>query len=170
MIAPPPRSRIFGLPLPVMRTLELRIPPVLLGLLVGGSMWAAARAAPTPGLTLPAGKVIATSLVLAGVIIAILGVISFRRAKTTVNPLLPEAASDLVVSGVYRLTRNPMYLGLLLVLLGWAVCLANGPALILAFGFVPLMNRLQIIPEERALAAKFGGDFAEYRAKVRRWL
>jgi protein-S-isoprenylcysteine O-methyltransferase Ste14 len=149
---------------------RLKIPPVVTGLLLGGLMWAAARTAPDFGFMLPARRIGALLLALTGVGIALLGVISFRRARTTVNPLHPEAASTLVVSGVYRFTRNPMYLGLLLVLLGWAVFLANALAFVFPAIYVPLMNRLQILPEERALAEKFGAGFADYKSQVRRWL
>ena len=153
-----------------MRSLELKIPPVALGLLLGALMWVAARSAPTLGFFLPAGRLIALGLAATGVIVAVLGVVSFRRAKTTVNPLNPEAASALVVSGIYRLTRNPMYLGMLLVLLGWGVFLANVLTLLFPAVFVVLMNRLQILPEERALTAMFGSKFADYQSQVRRWL
>ena len=153
-----------------MRVRELKIPPVVTGLLVGGLMWVAARAAPGLGFALPAGHLIAAILALAGVIMALIAVVSFRRVKTTVNPLHPEAATALVASGIYRLTRNPMYLGLLLALLGWAVDLANALAFVFPAAYVPLMNHLQIIPEETALAAKFGAEFEVYRSKVRRWL
>lgn len=153
-----------------MRSLELKIPPVALGILLGALMWVAARSVPVLGFALPAGRLIAAGLAAAGVIIALLGVASFRRARTTVNPLRPEAASALVVSGVFRLTRNPMYLGMLLVLLGWSVLLANALALLFATVFIPLMNRLQIAPEERILAATFGPAFTAYQSAVRRWL
>lgn len=133
-------------------------------------MWAATRTSPDFGFALPARRIGALTLSLAGVGIALLGVISFRRARTTLNPLHPEAASTLVGSGVYRFTRNPMYLGLLLVLLGWAVFLANALAFVFPAVYVPLMNRLQILPEEKALAEKFGAGFADYQSKVRRWL
>jgi len=149
---------------------RLKIPPVVTFLLLGGLMWVATRAAPDFGFPLPARRIGALIMALAGVGIALLGVISFRRARTTVNPLHPEAASTLVVAGVYRLTRNPMYLGLLLLLLGWAVFLANALAFVFPAVYVPLMNHLQILPEEKALTEKFGAGFADYQSKVRRWL
>ena len=105
-----------------------------------------------------------------GLGIGLAGVASFRRASTTVNPTKPGSVSRLVSSGVYRVTRNPMYLGLLLVLAGWAVFLSSAAALIVATTFVPTMNRFQIAPEERALAAIFGAEYAAYRNGVRRWL
>ena len=153
-----------------MRALELKIPPVAMGLIVGSVMWAAARFVPVFNFALPAGRLIAAGLAVAGVVIALLGVVSFRRAKTTVNPLQPAAASSLVISGIYRRTRNPMYLGLLLVLLGWGALLANALAIVFAAAFIPLMNRLQILPEERFLAARFGPAFTAYQSAVRRWI
>jgi protein-S-isoprenylcysteine O-methyltransferase Ste14 len=153
-----------------MRTLELKIPPVVVLLLLGAVMYATARLAPAFGFVLPANRIIAAGLAALGACIAILGVISFRRAGTTVNPLQPEAASQLVVSGVYRWTRNPMYLGMLLVLLGWGVLLVNALAFLFAAAFIPLMHRLQIGPEERILAATFGSAFTAYQSAVRRWL
>ena len=153
-----------------MRALELKIPPVVIVLLLAAAMFATARLAPAFGFHLPANRIIATGLAVSGVIVALLGVASFRRAGTTVNPLQPAAASQLVVSGIYRRTRNPMYLGMLLVLLGWGVFLGNGLAFIPAAAFIPLMNRLQIGPEERILAATFGPAFTAYQSAVRRWL
>ncbi len=153
-----------------MRALELKIPPVALGLLLGALMWVAAQSVPALGFALPAGRIIAVAIATAGLLVAVLGVVSFRRAKTTVNPLSPEAASALVTSGIYQRTRNPMYLGMLLVLLGWTVFLANVLTLVFPIAFVVLMNRLQILPEERALTAVFGSKFADYQSRVRRWL
>lgn len=153
-----------------MRALELKVPPVVTVLLLGAIMGATAWLLPAWSLALPANGVLAACLATAGLATAVLGVVCFRRAGTTVHPLKPQAASRLVVSGIYRRTRNPMYLGMLLVLLGWGVWLAHVAALVLAAAFVPLMNRLQIGPEERALAARFGADFAAYRATVRRWI
>jgi len=74
------------------------------------------------------------------------------------------------VSGVYRLTRNPMYLGFLLVLLGWAIFLSNALAFLLLPAFIFYMNRFQIEPEEKALTSLFGQQFVAYTSRVRRWL
>lgn len=153
-----------------MRSLELKIPPAVVGLAVGAAMWAAARYGPVGAFALPANRLIAAVLVSAGFIVAILGVAAFRRARTTVNPLQPENVSSLVVAGIYGRTRNPMYLGMLLVLLGWAALLANALALGFAAVFIPLMNRLQIRPEEKILAARFGKTFTDYQSAVRRWI
>jgi protein-S-isoprenylcysteine O-methyltransferase Ste14 len=153
-----------------MQFLELKVPPPVVGLFTAMLMWLTAKKVPTLGLILPQRKGLVLGLLVAGVCVSILGVASFRRARTTVNPLKPEEASCLVRSGIYRYTRNPMYLGLLLILLGWAVFLANIVAFIFLPAFVVYLNRFQIRPEEKALASAFGQDFASYRSKVRRWL
>jgi len=138
--------------------------------LVGLAMWGAAKVTPTIDVARAVRVVGAMVLAAVGLAIALAGVASFRRASTTVNPTKPDSASRLVSAGVYRATRNPMYLGLLFVLAGWAVLLSSAAAPIVATAFVPYMNRFQIAPEERALAAMFGAEYAAYRTKVRRWL
>ena len=106
----------------------------------------------------------------AALLIGLSAVFGFHRAKTTVNPLKPEASTALVTGGVYRWTRNPMYLAMLLVLIGWACIVSNWAALAILPLFVIYLNRFQIEPEERALQSRFGAEFESYRRKVRRWL
>jgi protein-S-isoprenylcysteine O-methyltransferase Ste14 len=113
---------------------------------------------------------VAVALVAIGQSISISGMVSFRRAKTTVNPMKPSAASSLVTNGVYGFTRNPMYLGLSITLMGWAVFLSNPLALLAVPLFVLYINRFQINPEERVLSALFGAEYAAYKEKVGRWL
>lgn len=153
-----------------MNSLELRVPPLAVVLLAGLLMGLIAVA--TPPLALPPAVRWggAAAGILLGILAALAGVLTFRRARTTVNPLRPEAASALVANGIYRCTRNPMYLGMLLVLTGWAVYLARPWALLVLPAFVVYMNRFQIGPEERALEAIFGAEFDAYRNRVRRWL
>jgi len=133
-------------------------------------MWAASSMAPAFDFVFPAHAVSSASLALIGIVTCLAGVVSFKRAKTTVNPMKPDATSSLVVSGVYRYTRNPMYLGFLLILLGWAAFQANALALVVLPLFVLYMSRFQIAVEERVLASLFADDYAEYCARVRRWL
>src|ERR1041385_598640 len=128
-----------------MRALKLKIPPPVVALVMAVLMWLLAQAAPRFDVSLPARRVIAAFVALAGVSTAMAGVVSFRRAGTTVNPLRPEKASSLVVSGIYRVTRNPMYLGLLLVLIAWEVILSNALAFIILPAFILYMNHFQII-------------------------
>jgi protein-S-isoprenylcysteine O-methyltransferase Ste14 len=151
-------------------SLDLKVPPLVVMAVIAGLMWLAARAAPAMGLAFPARPAIALGLAATGVGVAVAGVVSFRLAKTTVNPLKPGTASSLVVAGIYRVTRNPMYLGALIVLIGWAVFLANALAFVVAATFVLYLNRFQIIPEEKALMTRFGPEFAAYCGKVRRWI
>ena len=153
-----------------MQGLELKVPPVALVLLAGGCMWVVAWAAPAFEFAFPARIISAMGMVVIGIAIAGMGVFSFSRAKTTVNPMKPDSSSALVVSGIYRLTRNPMYLGILLLLIGWGIFLSNALALLVLPGFVLYMNRFQIEPEERALTRIFGPAFLEYRTQVRRWI
>lgn len=95
--------------------------------------------------------------------------LAFKRAGTTVNPLRPATSTQLVTGGVYRYTRNPMYLGHALMLCGWTVYLGHGLAYVLVPLFVAYVTRFQIQPEERALAQRFV-DYAAYCRQVRRWL
>jgi len=153
-----------------MPVLELKIPPVAVVLATAALMWLVAWAVPEPGFVFPARDYVAIGFAVAGVVTSALGVVSFRRAGTTTNPMKPESSSSLVASGIYKLTRNPMYLGFLLALLGWAIFLSNIPAFLFLPAFILYMNRFQIEPEERALAALFGQAFAAYKASVHRWL
>ena len=150
--------------------LELKIPPVALGFLVAALMWSVGRATPNFDVTVPSTSIYALALALLGVAICVSGVVSFRLAGTTVNPMSPGSSSSLVVTGVYRYTRNPMYLGILLILCAWAVYLSNLAALAFLPAFVFYMNRYQIEPEERALASLFANEFSKYQAEVRRWV
>lgn len=154
----------------MLQALENKVPPPLVALVFGGLMGGASLG--LPGLDLAWGTrlLLALSLIGAGLLFVLAGGISFRRARTTVNPLKPEAASALVTSGIYRYTRNPMYVGFALWLLAWGLYLASPLVLLGVLGFVLYMNRLQIAPEERALGQLFGADFAAYRQRVRRWL
>ena len=153
-----------------MRWLELRIPPLLVWLIVAGAMLGVARSAPRLSVALPGRAALALVLVALGLGVTAAGVIAFRKQRTTVNPLTPHASTAVVSSGVYRVSRNPMYLGILLALAGWAVYLSHAGAALLVPAFVAYMTEYQIKPEERALLAKFGSEFAQYMLRVRRWL
>jgi len=150
--------------------MQLKVPPVALGVIVAALMWCAALATPALDVRLPAIFLSSASLALVGAVICLSGVVSFRRAKTSVNPMTPDSASSLVVSGIYKYTRNPMYLGFLLLLLGWAIFLANLASFALLPAFVVYMNHFQIRPEERALGSLFAQEYQAYLARVRRWI
>jgi protein-S-isoprenylcysteine O-methyltransferase Ste14 len=150
--------------------LALKVPPLALALATAALMALLAGVSPWFEVTIPARTAAAVVLVLAGCAFAAAAIAAFRRARTTVNPLAPARASVLVDSGVYRVSRNPMYLGVALILLGWALWLAHLLALALVPAFVVYIDRLQIVAEEQALAQRFGAKFAAYRASTRRWL
>jgi protein-S-isoprenylcysteine O-methyltransferase Ste14 len=151
-------------------TLELKIPPLAVALLTAACMWLAAWAVPRCEFPFPGHVVVSVMVVGLGVCIILLGVVAFRRAGTTVNPMKPGSSSSLVVTGIYSVTRNPMYLGFLLLLLAWAIYLANALTVLFLPGFVWYMGRYQIKPEEKTLASLFGQKFVAYAARVRRWI
>jgi protein-S-isoprenylcysteine O-methyltransferase Ste14 len=152
-----------------MNWLEHRIPPPIIGVLVAAAMWWVARLAAPPLLTPGVRIGLAALLVVIGLVFLAPATAAFRRARTTVNPLKPEQASSLVVAGVYRYTRNPMYVGFALLLLAWAAWLAVPVVLVGPLVFAAYLTRFQILPEERALEAAFGESFRAYRQRVRRW-
>jgi protein-S-isoprenylcysteine O-methyltransferase Ste14 len=153
-----------------MRRLELKIPPMILLAIAALLMWAIARAAPHLTRPYPGRVLLATALLVLGIAIIGMGLRAFRTASTTVDPRFPENASGVVSSGIYRYTRNPMYLGMLVVLLAWAAQLGNLATVVVPVLFALYITRWQIVPEERALAAKFGAEYEAYRRAVRRWL
>lgn len=153
-----------------MQALELKVPPPVVVLLLGTVMWGISLTTASIAMATSVRVIAAIAMAASGVAIIISGAVAFRRGGTTVNPRKPETASSVVATGVYRFTRNPMYLGLVVLLVGWAVFLSSAWALAGPVIFVAYITRYQIVPEERALAAKFGDAYADYKAKVRRWL
>ena len=153
-----------------MRGLELKLPPPLVALIVAAAMWELARHSVHVELADSLRRGLAGTLFGASILLSLSAVLAFRRWKTTINPVNPEAATTLVNSGAFRLSRNPMYLGLSIALLGWALLLTAPWNLLGPVAFVLYMQRFQILPEERVLAAKFGAEFERYRSTVRRWL
>jgi protein-S-isoprenylcysteine O-methyltransferase Ste14 len=154
--------------------LELKLPPPAVALASAGVMkllsWLPGRAALADAATGASLHVLAPAIAAIGIGIALAGVVEFRRAHTTVNPHKPQNASRLVTTGIYRYTRNPMYLGIAVVLLAWAAWLGSAWSLPGIAMFAAYITRFQIAPEERALLRIFGAEFEEYRERVRRWL
>lgn len=153
-----------------MRLLELRIPPPVVALLLAAGMWGISRMTPLVAVPADLRLAVAALLLAIGCAFSLGGVLAFKRARTTVNPLKPETTSALVTDGVYRITRNPMYAGFFVLLVGWAAFLSSAWALFGPVVFVLYMTRFQILPEEKALRAIFGESFTSYQARVRRWL
>jgi protein-S-isoprenylcysteine O-methyltransferase Ste14 len=152
------------------RALELKIPPVVVTLAAAGCMWLAKRLVPVLTYQIPGRRWLAVVVFAAGVGVIVAGLREFSKAKTTANPLHPDTSTFVVTSGIYRFTRNPMYLGMMLALLAWALVLSNLTAALFLPLFVIFIERFQIRPEEAALSIKFGSQYLSYLRSVRRWL
>jgi protein-S-isoprenylcysteine O-methyltransferase Ste14 len=152
------------------KALETRIPPPIVAVGFAALMWALASYAPILNLQLPLKVFIVSTLAVMGALCSLSGALTFRRARTTIDPMKPHEASALVCTGIYRVTRNPMYLGLVFVLTAWAVYLDSLEALLGVMGFMLYIHGFQILPEERALIEVFGEEYREYQSRVRRWL
>lgn len=150
--------------------LDNRLPPLLVAVVVAACMRGAVALAPALSADWPGREFVAWAFVVAGALVVYAGVASFKRHQTTVNPFKPSTASRLVESGIYRKTRNPMYVGITVVLLGYAAFLAHPLALLLVALFPAFIRRFQIAPEERALDQLFGEDYLSYKKRVPRWL
>ncbi|MSU51917.1 MAG: isoprenylcysteine carboxylmethyltransferase family protein [Opitutaceae bacterium] len=153
-----------------MNTLELKVPPPAVALIFGLTMWGISLFTFTVEVSFLARIILSMAVALVGGAFSLLGGIALRRAKTIINPMKPEGASSLVTGGVYRVTRNPMYVGLLFVLLGWAAFLAAPWSLVGPVALVLYISRFQITSEERVLTPLFGEAYSNYKTKVRRWL
>ena len=160
----------LGLGVTRVNALELKVPPVALALIFAAAMWVVSVYTPSLTMAIPWRSVLAVAIAAAGVAFALAAVRAFRRANTSINPTKPEASSTVVASGVYGVSRNPMYVGLLLLLTGWAIFLCHALTFLFLPAFVAYMNRFQIAPEERALSTRFGSAYATYKRSVRRWL
>ncbi len=153
-----------------MKSLELKIPPPVVALLSVLAMWLVARWLPQWSWPSTALTALGAVLAVAGVALIITAMRTFAGSKTTINPLKPAESALIVSHGVFARTRNPMYVGLAMILTGWACYLANAVAWLGMLLFVAYITRFQIIPEERILLGKFGAPFAQYLAQVRRWI
>lgn len=153
-----------------MKFIENKIPPPLVTLIFACVMWLVSPSEPELALSLTVEVSIIALLILVGLAFSTAGLRSFKANKTTINPLKPDTASSLVTAGVYQITRNPMYVGFVVFLLAWAICLGSVGSLVCVVFFMAYIQRFQIVPEERALLTLFGQEFEDYMSRVRRWL
>ena len=153
-----------------MKWFELRIPPLAVTAAVVAAMVVTVPWLPALGAAWPGSTAVAAVVGVVGALLAILGVYEFRRAKTTVNPLTPDNARRVVKGGVFRYSRNPMYLGMALLLLALALHQSHALSFAWVAGYVAYLNRFQILPEERALEARFGDEYRAYAKAVHRWI
>jgi protein-S-isoprenylcysteine O-methyltransferase Ste14 len=152
-----------------MAFLEHRVPPPIVLAATALLMWFASRsitAEPLGSWRFFPGA----ALIILGIGIAVSGRLAFARAGTTINPVNISSATVLVRRGIFSYTRNPMYLGMVAVLIGLALVFGKlwlflGPVV-----FALYIHYFQVLPEERAMAAKFGRPYEEYRLLVRRWI
>ncbi len=154
---------------PIYNMLKLKVPPPLVLLISAVLMWLLSELFPTTNEN-SLRLFIAPTIAIIGIIIAVSGILSFRRAATTVNPLKPERATSLVIVGIYKFTRNPKYLGLLFILIAWSVYLFSLYSALMLIVFVLYLTEFQIKPEEKALTVLFGDDYVAYTKSVRRWV
>ncbi len=153
-----------------MNALALKVPPVAQVIITAAAMYVVSKMVPALTFSLNGSTALAVALGLMGLSLGIMGVTQFRIAQTTPNPQALEQVSSLVTSGVYQYSRNPMYVGLVLILLGWAFYLSHFLAFVLLPIFILYITRFQIQPEERMMAQKFGKTYQDYLNKVRRWI
>lgn len=150
--------------------LDHKVPPPVVAVLIAVAMWGISAYRPALPLSPEITQVLVLLLVIVGVSFDLSGLLAFRQSKTTINPMSPNKTSALVTSGIYRFTRNPMYVGIVLFLTAWAIQLSMlwpfiGPVI-----FIIFINRFQIAPEELVMQSKFGNEYTAYKNKVRRWL
>ena len=150
--------------------LSLRIPPPIWVLLAGALMWLLDRFLPVLTVLVAPWTGLGWCLMAVAFLPALTAVTQFMRARTTINPHTPDQASSLVTGGVYRWTRNPMYLGLLLLLAGWAIRLGSLSPFLVPPLFALVLTQVQILPEERVLRARFGDEYDRYCRTTSRWL
>ncbi len=151
-----------------MKSLENKIPPAVVWLVCALIMKSIAYV--LPFVALPHLPVVAIVMTLIGIGAGIAGIWNFYKARTTINPLEPSETTHFVSEGIYKLSRNPMYVGLACCLVSWAIWLSYLLPWLGVLLFIAYMTRFQIIPEERVLRQKFGDEYQNYCLKVRRWL
>ena len=148
-----------------------KVPPPIILLLSGIAMWFIAHSEFAYTISNPFALIMALPLAAIGIYISASAIRKFKTAETTISPLQPDSATSLVHKGIFGKSRNPMYLGLLLVLLGWAVWLQSMSNAIVLVAFVLCLTELQIKPEEEAALKKvFGQGYIDYCKRVRRWI
>ncbi|MDQ5769173.1 methyltransferase family protein [Thiothrix subterranea] len=153
-----------------MTFLQLKIPPPVYLLTFAGLMWGVNAWLPLLHVIAAPWNRAGLLLIAAAVLVDFWSLGLFFRAHTTFNPIHPERTHALVTTGPYRYTRNPMYVGMLVILTGWGIWLGSLAPFLLLPLFVWVLTVEQIIPEEKILEQTFGGAYRDYKAQVRRWL
>jgi protein-S-isoprenylcysteine O-methyltransferase Ste14 len=150
--------------------MKLKVPPVIVVAVTVFLMWVIDRYLSVEFLAFNAPKWIIILTSILGIACIVLGVIQFSVKKTTVNPHKPEDSTSLVSSGIYSISRNPMYLGMLILLVFYGLYLGDGLVFLMLPVFIWYMNSFQIKPEEEMMIELFGDEYKDYQKKVRRWI
>ncbi len=153
-----------------MRHLELKIPPLFLVIIFAILMWLSHLYLPQFIFNDTLRFSLLAIFLILGITIVLLGVWTFKQAQTTINPTKPDTSSSLVNIGIYKVTRNPMYVGMASALIGWACWLNSLWSLAFVVVFILYITYFQIKPEERVLSQLFKQEYIDYCAKVNRWL
>ena len=149
--------------------MRLKIPPLIITLIFWLFMYLLATYLPVGYFDFFGRNYLMYLLLFLALLIGTVSLFQFFSSKTSIDPRSPSKVSTLVTGGLYQYSRNPMYLALLLLLLGWGLYLGNAFNTLLAAGFVYYMNTFQIIPEEEVLTNMFGKEYQKYCVIVRRW-
>jgi protein-S-isoprenylcysteine O-methyltransferase Ste14 len=150
--------------------LDLKIPPPIVAILCGLGIVYLPDLFKLEAFEIPLQGWVAGVVIVFGLSFDLMGLLEFRKHATTISPLSPNKTALVVSSGIYRITRNPMYLGMAIVLVGVTIAFGSAIGLLMVLVFVLYITRFQIKPEERILEAKFGEAFVDYKAKVKRWI
>ena len=150
--------------------MRLKIPPPIWLTLYGIFVWGLSELIPSARIDIPVRGLISGCVFLSAFAFLAPATRGFKKAETTINPIKPQETSQLVTTGIYGRTRNPMYVGLTIILLAWVIWTSNATGVLALPLFMVTLTHFQIIPEEEILTEKFGEDYKDYSARVRRWL
>jgi protein-S-isoprenylcysteine O-methyltransferase Ste14 len=151
--------------------MKLKIPPVIVVAICAVSMWLLDQyILSSYAYVFPHQRTISTVAFVSCMLFMMSSMYAFRKHRTTFDPTSPDKASSLVQGGVFNLSRNPMYVSMLLLLIGWAVKLGNPFSVLILILFVWYMTQFQINAEEEALMELFGAEYKAFCKRVRRWL
>lgn len=153
-----------------MKFLKLKIPPPVYAIFIAVIMWLLHKYFPLLQLFNEPYNKIGIGLIVFAVCLDVWSLFLFMKRQTTPNPMKPENTSELVGNGLYKISRNPMYVGLLIILTGFAIWMGSLMPFFMLPVFYFVVTEMQIKPEEKILEVKFGKVYLDYKKKVRRWL
>ena len=142
-------------------------PPVLVLILVSSNYFSSKK---IDLIHLPNQDLISIIILLIGILILINPIFKFIKSKTTIDPIKFKKVNKLIISGIYKYSRNPMYLGLLMIVISTSIFFLNIFSITTPLLFYCWINRFQIKREEIFLTEKFGEEYMSYKTKTRRWI